>query len=90
VSGREQVTVTGANLSIPKQSALSRIATCPAGKTVLGGGFRILADPDAYTDFEVIENAPVAANSWSVTAWNKGNKTQTVSITAVAICAIVQ
>ena len=59
-------------------------ATCPAGTTVMGGGFDVYG---TYPwDLSVYSSKPNGANGWKVTVENNGGPGSTAFIKATAMC----
>ena len=64
---------------------------CPAGKSVIGGGFTAAAPSgsnDNPAEMRVFNSASLNATTWSVSAYNDANGN--LILTAYAICAFVQ
>jgi hypothetical protein len=93
ISGLQHV--TGSPVTISRGSSETVTATCPSGKTVIGGGFKTGVPPGSAARPEamiVFSSAGDGTSGWSVsgantTSRNDGNATLT--LTAYAICAIV-
>jgi hypothetical protein len=94
VSARE--TVQGPERTAPPRNPnqfpsgfSSAIATCPAGKQVLGGGFNLGGGIDDLGEhLRVLASAAVGTSGWRVTVLNEST-TATHVFHAVAICAVV-
>ncbi|HEX9966810.1 MAG TPA: hypothetical protein VGB06_02575 [Solirubrobacterales bacterium] len=81
------VTATSASDS---ESAKTAKAECPAGKQVVGGGAKIVAD--TFESIAVTESAPIAnaetkRTAWSATARELGAEATEWAVEAYAICA---
>ena len=85
ISGLEVVQVNG-----PTQVAarIDVLAECPAGKSVLGGGFQMAGD---ISNTSVVVNAPFGLRGWAVTAVTNDypNSRSGWSVQVFAICANV-
>lgn len=84
VSGRTVVSSTSTSNSLDKGVT----ATCPAGKVVIGGGYR-LSSPTAANlkSLVVTRNVASAADTWTARAVEGSPVAGNWSITATAICA---
>jgi hypothetical protein len=83
VSGREVVTSTVSRTS--SQTNASADATCPSGKTVMGGGALINRHPDERT--YLVTSWPKSDTTWTAFADSNDALTQNWSLTVYAICA---
>jgi hypothetical protein len=83
ISAREEVS-NSVTLTIPKGGTAGAVATCPAGKTVLGGGATV-----ANTNLAIWSIMPFTTQV-QVAVQNISAKSQTGTILAKAICASVQ
>ena len=87
--------ITGTPLVLLKQTIGTAIATCPSGRSVLGGGFTATV-PSGSSAIPAYMQAFDSVNSgstiWSVSAANaaQGGGNRSLTLTAYAICAIVQ
>ena len=85
ISGLEVVQVNG-----PTQVAarIDVLAECPAGKSVLGGGFQMAGDS---SNMGVVVNAPFGLRGWAVTVVTNDypNSRSGWSVQVFAICAYV-
>jgi hypothetical protein len=86
VSGHE-IVVTTVSQTLAKNAQVTIGSNCPAGKSVVGGGFEV-----SNTNFLVLSSVPETApqQRWAVTARNIGSNAQTGNIVVRAICANVQ
>ena len=87
VSGLEIVSSSSPSNSTPK----SHVATCPAGKTVIAGGYRVIGQAG---NIVIDENEPSFQSAQSTTAWwveAHENAATDInwSVTVHAICAVV-
>jgi hypothetical protein len=88
--------ITGAPVAIVKQASASASATCPNGKSVIGGGFRTEV-PDGSsaspTLLNVYSSNVSGTSAWSVSGFNgstgKPNQNKNLNLAAYAICAFV-
>jgi hypothetical protein len=76
------VTVNSGQRTLAKGGRSEVMASCPAPKTVVGGGVAI-----NNPNFLIAQSIPFGA-AWDVVVLNGANNSQTGSFTAVAICAI--
>jgi hypothetical protein len=85
VSGYE-IVVNTVSQTLAKNAQVTIGSNCPAGKSVVGGGFEV-----ANTTFLVLSSVPETSpqQRWAATVRNTGNS-QTGNITVRAICANVQ
>jgi hypothetical protein len=67
---------------------VSATATCPAGKTLLGGGGRVTKSGIA-TAVVLAESYPSASNTWKVTGTNvaAGGSGEKFTVQAYAVCS---
>ena len=79
VSGYE---ADAATLGPNNTSDKSVTATCPAGKTVAGGGFSTVGLTGSY----VLSNGPASATSWTVRLRESQAGTPTWTLTVTALC----
>ena len=61
-------------------------ASCGAGETVLGGGFRVVTASGSYKKLAAAQSYP-SGNSWVVTLIALEGFNDTMTVTAYAICA---
>jgi hypothetical protein len=66
------------------------VASCPAGKVVIGGGARVIRnDANAWEDVALVESYPSGSNQWSAVA-AEGTETALLwQLEVRAICATV-
>lgn len=97
ISGYEIATFVKTQPGTVGFETVTYAASCPAGKTVLGGGASVLADtePDgifdaAWDDYHIVQSYPQGdGTGWKATT-NIHNPTEdTYQITVFAICATV-
>lgn len=69
-----------ATISPPAFYGWTAMATCPAGSTLIGGGYRVLT---GYMDFHVSHNEPSGQNGWRVTGYTS---VASATFVATAIC----
>jgi hypothetical protein len=86
---------TGTSLTLLKQTIGTTIATCSSGRSVIGGGFTttVPSGSSAIPAFmQVFNSANSGSTIWSVSAANaaQGSGNRSLTLTAYAICAIVQ
>jgi hypothetical protein len=65
---------------------VSATATCPAGKSVVGGGYELLGDYLAL-DVSAIVNRATSSTMWTVTATNRLLAVGSFGVQAFVICA---
>jgi hypothetical protein len=87
--------VTGAAVTIAKQTAGASTATCPSGKSVISGGFQTSVPSGSSASLQMIDmlnSFPNNTSSWRVRGFNSasGAGNQSLTLTAYAICASVQ
>jgi hypothetical protein len=83
--------VTGSPLTLAKHVAGTATAVCPAGKSIIGGGFTSTAPSGSNDDpglMRVYSSAVSNPTTWSVSALNDASGN--LILTAYAICAYVQ
>lgn len=68
-----------ATVSVPSDSLRSVVASCPAGRIAVGGGFRLTP----YGP-KVLVNAPEGTTGWRVTAYNEN--ASAVELRATVVC----
>jgi len=83
VVGLDVVTFTSPSNSSNKSTS----ATCPSGKKVTGGGYRIEGDKDAVKVLVVRASFPSAADTWTVRVLEGMNTPGAWSVTVSAVCA---
>jgi hypothetical protein len=86
--------ITGAPVTIPRSTAATASAACPAGKSVINGGFTVTLSAGSTADLSdmiVTSSVFTGPTGWSATGSNtaKANNSDLV-LTAYAVCAIVQ
>jgi len=90
VSGLELVTVSSAVDSVARKNVT---ATCPAGKSAIGGGAEIVAGTATAAQVENVGIGAVrptaALDGWSATAWETDSISTTWSLSVHALCAVV-
>jgi len=72
-------------------TVISAVATCPASKTILGGGASYSLSNAAQTNrVSLLTSSPSAADAWTVTARVNQNLggTVTVTVSAYAVCTV--
>jgi hypothetical protein len=71
--------------------AVSGHVQCPTGKTMLGGGARILASNGAVPPSMALVSTTAFGNGWTATARETAdiNRTTSVQLTVSAVCAIL-
>ena len=84
VSGR-QVVVSSSTQAVPKGSLITVVASCPAGKAVVGGGASTTS-----TNLSLMSEGPSSTTDWTVRFENITTKSQSATVTATAICAVAQ
>jgi hypothetical protein len=86
VSGRE-IVVNTVSQTLAKNTQVTVASNCPAGKSVLGGGFEV-----TNTNFVVLSSVPETSpqQRWTAAVRNIANNVQTGTIVVRAICANVQ
>ena len=80
-------------MTLSKQASGTAAAVCPAGLQVIGGGFNTTVPAGSTATpnlMQVFSSAPSGTTAWTVSATNGTNKTADLTITAYAICAVVQ
>jgi hypothetical protein len=87
--------ITGTAVVIQKQSSGTAIAACTSGKKIFGGGYTTAVPPGSSSSLEMMTVFNSFADgllSWSVSGFNNSNGGQdrSLSLTAYAICAVVQ
>lgn len=85
-----QVTAQQQSTIISLGQTFTATATCPAGKTVVGGGFFVtdtsgIILPSTFT-WSVIQNAPTSATSWTAQIRLTGIGLSGVRLTTYAVC----
>ena len=65
-------------------------ASCPSGKTVVGGGFEIVEDVGDVTSVTKVESRPVGTSPQGWTALVRGNSSDDWHLRAWAICAATE
>jgi hypothetical protein len=83
LSGLQTITTDG---GLDSSSPKSTVATCPTGKSVIGGGSRISGQGSAKVT--VIGNGP-QGNAWRVEAVENDATNQSWRVTAGALCVTV-
>lgn len=70
-------------------SSFSVVASCPAGKKVVGGGIRLSGNVAVLADMRVLESIPASDSSWRASAILVGPTPSAgqVTLTAYAVCA---
>jgi hypothetical protein len=86
VSGYEQVVTDDVSIGKGDSSGGADV-TCPAGKSVLSGGYSISSGLLSSADFKVRDAEPISNQVWRFRAYNPTGKGGTVSLRV--ICAIV-
>ena len=84
LSGREVVTTAPLTQTLARQAQVSVVATCPAGKVVLGGG-----SSSTNPSVSVLSSLPTSATEWTVVFANITNFPQTSTLTVKAVCATI-
>ncbi len=82
VSSYEQISVS--STLPPNSTDQIRDAACPAGKSVLGGGWSVL---DGVYNIIERSNSPITDNIWRV--WFQNPNGFKIRVQVIAICAIV-
>lgn len=83
--------LTGTPLTLAKHATGTATAVCPAGKSVVGGGFTTTAPVGSNDNpglLRVFSSAGSSPTTWSVSAYNEANGN--LFLTAYAVCAFVQ
>jgi hypothetical protein len=81
-----QVVVTTVSPTLARITQTTATSLCPAGKSVLGGGFEV-----SNTNFVALTSAPQTSPAgWTAVIRNAANTTETGTITVRAICANTQ
>jgi hypothetical protein len=75
----------GGAQTIAKNSFGQAVATCPAGKKVIGGGEQL-----NNNNFQIVSSYPTVNQEWTVLVRNTAPQAQTGTVIAEAICAVVQ
>lgn len=89
--------VTGTPTVIPKNTSMIAVAMCPAGKSVIGGGYSTSIPPgsNASPEFLLVTGFSFAtpSTSWTVSVTNlgkgNGNNNRDLLVTAYAVCVQV-
>ncbi len=84
IAARERISQATVPQTLIPGAKLTGSATCSTGKVVLGGG--------GYADnpnFVMVSSTFQGDSSWWVTFQNVSTTNQTVTVTSIAICAIV-
>jgi hypothetical protein len=86
VSGHE-IVVNTVSQTVAKNAQVTIGSSCPAGKSVVGGGFEV-----SNTNFLVLSSVPETSpqQRWAATVRNMASNAQTGNIVVRAICANVQ
>ena len=93
ISGLQHV--TGSPVTVLRSESQTAAATCPNGKTVIGGGFTTGVPPGSSARPEamiVFSSASNATTGWSVSGANttpRNNGDASLTLTAYAVCAVV-
>ena len=91
VPGISGLLSVNAPVTLPKQVTGTATATCPAGRSVVGGGFTTTVPSGSNAkpaQMQVSNSSPSTSAAWSVTGTNSGNGN--LVLTAYAMCAAVQ
>lgn len=95
LTGVTGLTTVSRIFSLPNSSvvmdAVSGHVQCPAGRTLLGGGARILSSNNAVSASMALVSTSPFGNGWAATARETAdvNRTNTVLLTVSAVCAIL-
>jgi hypothetical protein len=65
------------------------VATCPAGKKVIGGGARVVGGGVDENRINTVRSSPSGDNQWSVRALELNSTGQNWGVEATAICATI-
>ena len=87
--------ITGTPLTLLKLTTGTAIATCPSGRNVIGGGFTATVPSGSSANpafIQVFNSVNSGSTTWSVSATNAalGSGNRSLTLTAYAICAMVQ
>src|SRR5579859_618575 len=88
ISGYQQVIETINNFNLAASTESVHVVKCPAGKTVLSGGF-ILFGTNGFLSNNT--NGPVDSTQWAVSIYNpsSANTVSVNTVTFYAVCAVV-
>jgi len=64
----------------------SVIATCSAGKRVVGGGYSLLGSSSFFDDVKVASNIALSNSEWGTNIMNQGTSPITVGLQVFAVC----
>lgn len=84
--GLSQVERVSASSAMDSDSPKTVTATCPAGKSMIAGGYRIIGQAG---NIVVDENEPVSNVSWSARAYEISTTTSDWLLRTWVICAVV-
>jgi hypothetical protein len=87
--------VSGTPLTIPKLTSGTATVTCPAGLTVIAGGYTTTVPGGSSANpafMQIFLSANNGSTVWRVSATNaaSGGGNRSLTLTAHAICALVQ
>jgi hypothetical protein len=91
MSGYQMASATQ-NLSLLPEAGLNlgtAKVSCPAGKQVVGGGYRLAPNQVGGLQLAVESSFPDTSASWSVGIRNRGTGVATFSVNVYAICVYV-
>lgn len=79
--------VNGTVVQVPAHQQQAATAACPAGSTVIGGSYHILAYIATASPPWVSASADTVANAWTVALDNEQPGADHISVYAIAYCA---
>ena len=86
--------ITGSPVTLGKNVTGTATATCPAGLQVISGGFTTTIPAGSVHspgDMQVFSSVFSGMTGWSVTATNNNSSNSgSLTLTAYAVCAVVQ